>query len=117
MIGISKGRYWDEGIELVSGCTPCSLGCDHCWSAAMTSRFECNQYLYPTVMTENKKFIGNIILRPDRLKRFNTRKSKVFAIWNDFWHESVTDDFQYYAIKKMVEPNTYLILTKRPYIA
>jgi len=30
---VSKGRYWQVVVELVSGCTPCSPGCDHCWSA------------------------------------------------------------------------------------
>jgi hypothetical protein len=29
MINISKGRYWDEGITLVDGCTPCSPGCEY----------------------------------------------------------------------------------------
>jgi protein gp37 len=35
-IDIENGRYWDRALSLVDGCTPCSPGCDHCWSAAMT---------------------------------------------------------------------------------
>lgn len=95
--------YWDEGVTLVSSCTRCSPGCNNCWALAMEQRFK-------------PEFKNQIQCHPERLKRFNTRKPKVFSIWNDFWHESITDDFQYYAIEKMVEPNTYLILTKRPHI-
>jgi integrase len=40
MIDISKGRYWDEGIQLVSSCTPCSEGCRNCWALAMEQRFK-----------------------------------------------------------------------------
>jgi protein gp37 len=36
---IDKGIWWEEGVELVSGCSPCSPGCDNCWSADMTHRF------------------------------------------------------------------------------
>lgn len=40
MIDISKGRYWAKPWGLVDGCTPCSPGCDHCWSASMAHRFD-----------------------------------------------------------------------------
>ena len=40
MINIEKGRYWDRPWSLVDGCTPCSPGCDHCWSASMAHRFD-----------------------------------------------------------------------------
>ena len=73
-INIEKGRYWDEGIKLVSGCTRVSPGCKNCWSLVMENRF-------------NKARCA-VECHPDRLKRFNTRKPKVFAIWNDlFWEE------------------------------
>jgi len=47
---VDKGRYWQIGIELVSGCTPCSPGCDNCWSAAMTNRFGAVDCLTKMVM-------------------------------------------------------------------
>jgi protein gp37 len=102
-IDISKGRYWDEGITLVESCTPCSPGCDHCWALAMERRFK-------------PEFKNQIKTHPERLKRFNTRKPKVFSIWNDLYHVSVPDSFQCEAYKKMIlnKQNTYLILTKRP---
>lgn len=139
MIDISKGRYWDEGITLIDGCTPCSPGCDHCWSAAMTHRLgDRKRPIIIGKLTNDKgKFTGDIVTHPDRLKRFNTRKPKVFAIWNDLFHADVPDEFIDISLSKMeisadhppwgdkvyktqfgadgcYEPNKYLILTKRP---
>ena len=88
---ISKGRYWQVGVQLIDGCTPCSPGCDHCWSAAQAHRFkrEGEPGHDTGILTDGRgQFNGDIITYPDRLKRFNTRKPKVFALWNDlFWEE------------------------------
>jgi protein gp37 len=101
MIDIEKGRYWDEGIKLVSGCTKCSPGCDHCWSLGMEKRFGSD---------------GKIVTHPGRLARFATRKAKVFAIWNDLFHEDVPDEFYSDTVKAIMDysHNTYLLITKRP---
>lgn len=114
MIDISKGRYWDEGITLVDGCTPCSPGCDHCWSAAQTHRFKRQKYF----TDDNGRFNGDIQFHPDRLNRFHARKPKVFAIWNDLHHEAVPSMFKesVYSDMAVANLNTYLILTKRPKI-
>lgn len=113
MIDISKGRYWDEGIQLVDGCTPCSPGCRGCWSANNSYRFSKSQ----TIKIDNNppQFTGLIEVHPDRLKRFNTRKPKVFAIWNDLFHEEVPHGLRHdtYAWAALFPQNTYLILTKR----
>lgn len=115
MIDISKGRYWDSPWSLVSGCTPCSPGCEHCWSASMTHRFH---HPMSNLTTIAGKFAGHIVVHPERLGiPLSRRKPTVYAVWNDFWHESVPDDFQYKAYDAMVERHTFLILTKRPHIA
>jgi protein gp37 len=112
MINIEKGRYWDLPWSLVSGCTPCSPGCDHCWSAAMASRFHSGD-----IVNGNGKFNGQIVTHPERLdiprKR---RKHAVYAIWNDLHHESVGDSFKVdcYFCMRNLEWHTFLILTKRP---
>lgn len=112
MIDISKGRYWDEGIKLVSGCTKCSPGCDHCWSLGMEKRFR------KPILNGRGVYIPDttIEIHPDRLSRFNTRKPKVFAIWNDLFHEAVPWEFQYkvYTAASNYPQNTILVLTKRP---
>lgn len=119
MIDISKGRYWDKGITLVDGCTPCSPGCDHCWSATQAHRFKREGepgHDSGILTNSNGRFNGDVIVYPERLSRFSTRKPTVFAIWNDLFHENVPDEF---ILKTFQEiggqfQNTYLILTKRP---
>jgi protein gp37 len=103
MIDISKGRYWDEGIQLVSSCTPCSEGCRNCWALAMEQRFK-------------PEFKGQVECHPEYLKRFNTRKPKVFSLWNDLFHENIPDSFVTTVLCAIAssEKNTFLILTKRP---
>jgi protein gp37 len=111
MINISKGRYWDKGIQLIDGCTPCSPGCDNCWSAGMTHRFvkkikgctgsfqdnTVNGYetTIPSPFTDGAgRFNGKIETHPDRLDVFRkTRKPTVFAVWNDLFHEGVPKEF------------------------
>lgn len=114
MIDIEKGKYWDIGIELVSGCTPCSPGCEHCWSAAMQRRFDS---IDMPLTKEDVSFNGFIQTHPERLKRFNTRKPKVFSLWNDLFHEGVPLSFQNSIYHEMTihNKNTYLVLTKRPH--
>lgn len=72
MIDISKGRYWDDGVQFQT--------------------------------------------HSEFLARFNTRKPKVFAIWNDLFHKDVTINFIHHTFWAMYAnpQNTYLIPTKRP---
>jgi protein gp37 len=116
MIDISKGRYWDEGITLVDGCSPCSPGCEHCWSASISWRFGKHLAYRNPDGERPPTFNGQIVTHPERLSRFNTRKPKVFAIWNDLFHDAVSESFQYEVYREMIlnKQNTYLILTKRP---
>ena len=87
-------------MTLVSGCTRCSPGCDNCWALGMEERF-------------NKP--SDIITYYDRLPRFEKKKPTVYSIWNDLFHEYVSEDFRYEAYKAMIlnKQHTYLILTKR----
>jgi len=104
MIDISKGRYWDLPWSLVSSCTRCSPGCEHCWSLAMEKRF-------------HKGVEGKIEVHPERLSvPLKRKKPTVYAIWNDLFHEDVKDGFQEqtYRVIWSVEQHTFLILTKRP---
>lgn len=98
----SKGRYWDKPWSLVDGCTPCSPGCDHCWSMAMAKRFH--------------KWPEKVTAREDRLYiPLHTRKPTTFAIWNDLYHPDVPDRFIELAYRVMGDSkrHTFLVLTKR----
>jgi protein gp37 len=120
-IDIEHGRYWDQPWSLVDGCTPCSPGCAHCWSAAMTARFQ-RQFdrwqKYGILVDENGRFNGDIITHTDRLNiPLKTRKPTVFAVWNDLFHEAVPDEFMVQSYEVMAcgpKHHAYLILSKRP---
>lgn len=102
MININKGRYWDFGIKLVEGCTPCSPGCDNCWSLSMEKRFG--------------KGDKRIKVHPGYFDRLSKRKKPaVYAIWNDLFHEDVPTDFigETFFEMNLNYQHTYLILTKR----
>jgi protein gp37 len=120
---MNADRYWDMPWSLVDGCTPCSPGCDHCWSAGMTHRFLPDLTLkshwidMETGRTMSPAFNGKILTHPERLSiPLKRRKPAVYAVWNDLFHEKVPWTFQKEAYGVMLEPSnhTYLILTKRP---
>jgi len=116
MIDISKGRYWDLPWSLVSGCTPCSPGCEHCWSAGMTYRFS-TVAVDGCPLATNKGFTGQILTHPERLTiPLKRKKPTVYAVWNDWAHAAVPQDFQKAMLHvAMAEPqHTFLALTKRP---
>jgi protein gp37 len=128
MIDISKGRYWDLPWSLVSGCTPCSPGCAHCWSAAMTKRFDRKVIKTPGQrdIIEKSRFIsaagmfnGKTKTHPDRLDiPLKRRKPAVYAVWNDLFHEEVPSLFPHHANVRMAQcpQHTFLLLTKRPHV-
>ncbi len=97
-------------LSLVSGCTPCSPGCDHCWALAMEHRF---------YKSEPRNFDGSrkIKLHADRLSiPLKRKKPTVYAVWNDLHHEKVSVGFKGDAYETMSKcpQHTFLVLTKRP---
>lgn len=120
MIDISKGRYWDLPWSLVDGCTPCSPGCDHCWSAAMTHRWNFHwtnfKNNFPGQKPTGVRFNGKITVRPERLTiPLKRKKPTVYAVWNDLFHEAVPDTFIGRSLSTAIGEyrHTFLVLTKR----
>lgn len=103
---ISTGRWWDIGVNLVTGCTPVSESCRNCWAKTMHAR--------------HGKRLGlgnfsNVFFHSEHLKRFARKKPSVFSIWNDLFHEGILETKIFAAISAMVanSQNIFLVLTKR----
>jgi len=63
------------------------------------------------------KFNGKIRVMPDSLnKPTSRRKPTVFAVWNDLFHEGVTDQqvMDLFRVAVECQQHTFLICTKRP---
>lgn len=122
-----KGLYWDRAWKLVEGCTKCSPGCDNCWSEQETvmrsnhpnetirERARAAVHL-AQIPGDKTMFDGRILLRHDNLDLpLRTKKPTVWAVWNDLYHEDVSDDFRdrAYAVMASCSQHIFLILTKR----
>lgn len=100
---IHEGRYWDKPWGLVSSCTRCSPGCRGCWALALQKRF-------------HRGIEGKIEVHPERLDiPLKRKKPTVFALWNDCFHEDVSDFFiaSIYGVASVCPEHIFLILTKR----
>ncbi len=117
MIGkenIAKGKYWRLPLTLVSGCTRCSPGCDHCWALTMERRFK---KLPTKKWPESEIELSPIQIHPERLDiPLKRKKPTVYALWNDLFHEDVPDEFIQAAYMRMwntQQKHIYLVFTKR----
>ncbi len=96
---LSEGRWWDIGLDLVTGCTPVSAGCDNCWSAERAHRAGCQKNprmraRYGGLTDATGHWTGEV--RPqwqDLDKIGRARKPQVYTFWNDLFHPVVPDDF------------------------
>jgi len=93
-------RTWNP----ITGCTPCSIGCENCYAQAILKRFK-----KPTGVT----------LHPDRLdepKRLR-KPSRIFVCsMSDLFHEDVPPYYRcaIWLTMKNCPQHTFQILTKRP---
>jgi len=118
---IARGLWWDRALSLVSGCTPVSPGCDHCWAAAEAHMRagQKNEKIRDRYagLTEGGKWNGKVRLMEKNLELpLRVKKPQVWAVWNDLFHPDVPDEF----IKEFLfrvwyyNQHTFLVLTKRP---
>ncbi len=94
------GRHW----ALVTGCSPCSEGCEHCWAAAQARRWK-------------RDF--SFRYHPERLDApGRIRKPSVIgvAFGGDLFHDGVPDEFILNALRVMIDESrhVFVLTTKRP---
>ena len=111
-MGTTKIEWCDKTWSPVTGCTPISEGCTHCWAKRMVNRLK-GRYGYP------KDDPFKVTFHPDRLEEpLHWKKpSRLFVCSiGDIFHDDV-DGFWLSEIWSIIERSywhTFLILTKRP---
>jgi protein gp37 len=109
---LGNGKFWTDAWSLVEGCTPVSPGCANCWLSSMARRFT------PVIVNPgNGQFNGIIKCHEERLDLpLRAKKSRVYAIWSDLFHEAVPVDFLNRAFDTMnrAKHHRFIIITKRP---
>lgn len=105
----TKISWTDEVWNVVTGCTPASPGCDHCYAKRMAGRFLA---LYP-------EGFSKVTCHPDRLDiPLHWKKPKRIFVCSmgDLFHPRVPWEFvaQVFDVMKATPQHTFQVLTKRP---
>lgn len=118
-----NGKYWDDSLGWVQGCSPTSPACTNCWLADYYYRHANNpkmkgQFKDLAMLHKGTPTCTGIVrTRPDRLDiPLKRKKPTVYAVWSDLFHEDVDINFVNSAVGIMssTKQHTFLILTKRP---
>lgn len=101
---MNKISWTDQTWNPVTGCTPISEGCEHCYARRMHERF-------------SDKPFSEVTLHSDRLEQLLHWKKprKIFPSMCDPFHEDVPDEFldKIFAVAALCPQHTLQILTKR----
>jgi len=108
----TKIEWADATWNPVTGCTPVSEGCEHCYAARMAKRLA-GRFGYP------KDDPFRVTFHPDRLEEpLHWRKPKKIFVCSmgDLFHEDVPNKWivAVWSMMAIAPQHTYLILTKRP---
>jgi protein gp37 len=105
----TKIEWTDSTWNPITGCTPCSPGCDHCYARRMAERF-------PQV--HGGEF-AHVKFHPDRLQQpLHWRQPRRIFVCSmgDLFHEDVPDKWRNGVFQTFdaAPRHTYMVLTKRP---
>jgi protein gp37 len=115
-------KYWNATLRITHGCTPAGRGCRFCWSAREAFMRQFNplvaaRYRGLLADNDNPTFNGKVTVHPENLDRvLTTKQPRVWAIWNDLFHDAVPDDVirSVFATACMKKDHKFIALTKRP---
>jgi len=110
---VGEGTYWTQAWNPMTGCTPISAGCDHCYARDLLRRFP---LLSGSDDYEEKALTVRLhrhrLALPARWK-----KQRIVFVCNcgDLFHEAVPDEFIWRVFDEMIgeHRHQYLLLTKR----
>ena len=119
----TKINWCDETLNIISGCTRVSPGCDHCWACqlAATRLAHLPQYQGVARIQKNKiaEWTGKLYFHPEVLRKVLHWRKPRRIFWNsmsDTFHPAVKDDWIDQIIEHIAasSQHQHLILTKRP---
>lgn len=110
---MTKIEWTDQTWNPITGCTPVSPGCAHCYARRMAKRLA-GRCGYPAAPHEFE-----VTLHPERLNEpLGWKKPRrVFVCsMGDLFHEDVPDEYvdAVFAVMAVAEQHTFQVLTKRP---
>ena len=109
---MTPGQWWDTSWNPVTGCTPISEACDHCYAARMATRLR-GRFGYPADDPFRVTFHKERLIDP----AFWVKPRRVFVCsMGDLFHEEVAPMWQsmvLHAAEKAPQ-HAYMLLTKRP---
>jgi len=105
----TKGESWNP----ITGCTPISEGCQHCYARRMAKRLA-GRCGYPEAPHE-----FDVTLHPDKLKeplRWRKPRTVFLCSMSDLFHEDVPYEpvAQIFGVMALARQHTFIVLTKRP---
>jgi protein gp37 len=111
-MGGTKIEWCDRVWNPVTGCSPISPGCDHCYAARMARRLR-GRCGYP----DDKPF--RVTVHPDKLElplKWQKPQRVFVNSMGDLFHEDVLDEFiaAVFATIFAAHQHIFMILTKRP---
>lgn len=117
-------EWTDATWNPVTGCTPCSPGCDHCYAAAMAARFpQVHGYVYMSEADDPERgepqtfgrvrFHGNRLMQP---LHWRTPRRVFVCSMGDLFHPDVPTDWRtrVWDVMESASGHTFQVLTKRP---